>query len=218
MSAFVRGYLEPGGQWYDPENFYPFAPGEQYRYANMGITAAASGLEIASGTDFAAWCDARLFEPLGMDRTAWHLAQLDESDVAASYEWRDGEYVDFGRYGYPDYPDGGLRSSADDIAAWMRMWRGGGELDGVRVIAESTVEEILTPQYTGVVDGQGLVFYSWEWHGCSLWAHEGSDSGVSTGLYLCPERDLGVAVLTNGGWVDPKAFYAIVELLWALGA
>ena len=216
MSEFVRGYFEPGGEWYDPDNFYVFAPGEQYRYANMGVTAAASALEVTAGEDFAAWCDDRLFAPLGMDHTAWHLQQLDETEVAASYEWRNGDYVDFGRYGYPDYPDGGLRSSANDLATWMRMWLGGGEVDGVRVLAADTVAEMLTPQLTDVVDDQGLVLYSWDWHGCAVWAHEGSDSGVSTGMYLCPDRDLGLAVLTNGGWGDPEAFYAIAELLWAI--
>jgi CubicO group peptidase (beta-lactamase class C family) len=49
-----------------------FPPGEQWSYSNSGYVLLKELVERVSGTSFAAFTRARLFEPLGMARTACH--------------------------------------------------------------------------------------------------------------------------------------------------
>ena len=41
LASFVRGYFTPGERYWRANDFYDFAPGAAYRYANMGATLAA---------------------------------------------------------------------------------------------------------------------------------------------------------------------------------
>ncbi|MGH2642013.1 MAG: serine hydrolase domain-containing protein, partial [Actinomycetota bacterium] len=114
LRTFLRRYLSPGGADYAPNNFYAFGPGRSYRYANVGAALAAFLVEAAAGIGFETWCEQRIFAPLGMDRAGWHLAGLPRRELAMPYTWSGNKnaYVETGHYGYPDYPDGALRTTA----------------------------------------------------------------------------------------------------------
>ena len=42
-------------------------------------------------------------------------------------------------------PAGGIISSANDLARWLRMLLGGGTVDGVRVLSEESARSMRTP-------------------------------------------------------------------------
>ena len=50
-----------------------FSPGAEYLYSNTGYTLLATVVERATGTPFAAFADARIFKPLGMESTHYHV-------------------------------------------------------------------------------------------------------------------------------------------------
>jgi CubicO group peptidase (beta-lactamase class C family) len=202
LGVFLRRYLEPGGAYYRSNNFFSFAPGADYRYSNIGASLAAYVLEVAVGKPFDEWCEDRIFYPLGMGRTAWHLDDLPRREVAMPYRWsaaRD-RYVAYGQYGYPDYPDGQLRASASDVARHILMFMGGGTLDGVRVLQADTVREMRRSQAPEVVDGQGLIWYRTHHRGRTLIGHNGGDYGVATVAFYDPGAGTAVVVLGNGNW------------------
>jgi CubicO group peptidase (beta-lactamase class C family) len=102
----------------------------------------------------------------------------------------------------------GLFGTASDLVRYGQMWLNGGELDGVRILSEGIVREATTEQ-TGLDapnDRRGL--------GWVMAAHPGADTrthssrGLSqrafghtgftgTSLWMDPERDLIVVLLTN---------------------
>jgi CubicO group peptidase (beta-lactamase class C family) len=163
LGDFLRDYFAPRGRYYDPQrSFYPFTPGNAYRYCNIAVSLAAFLVEAASGTAFDRWCDARIFSPLGMHDTGWHLADVDRSAVAMPYRYiayRD-LFRPYGQYGYPDYPDGELRATSTNLARHLMSFMNDGRLGGTRVLARSTVEEMRRIQFPEVARRQGIIWYT----------------------------------------------------------
>jgi len=203
LGDFLRDYFTPGRRFYDAEaNFLSSHPGNRYRYCNVGVALAAYLVEAASRYTFDTWCERRIFTPLEMSDTAWRLRRLPLRQVAMPYGWsnRLDRYTAYGQYGYPDYPDGQLRSSVVSLARFLTMFMRGGELDGVRVLEEATIEEMRSVQVQEEVHGQGLVWYVLHRHGYRYWGHDGGDSGVATQMYFDPTRGVSVITLANGDW------------------
>jgi CubicO group peptidase (beta-lactamase class C family) len=214
LGEFLEGYLVPGGRHYDAErNFLSSAPGTAYAYGNEGAALAAYLVEAASGTPFDGWCEDRIFAPLGMHETSWHLGGLDRGDVAMPYRWANGRYRAYGHYGYPDYPDGALRTSARQLARFLLAFIGDGELDGVRILQSSSVEEIRRRQFADVVPGQGLIWYVLHRSGERLFGHNGGDSGVATQMYYRPDDGTGVITLANGNWRRSGAAWPLSQIM-----
>jgi len=208
LGDYMRDYFSTRGQYYDAErNFYPFAPGTNYRYCNMGVSLAAYLVEVATGISFDDWCDRHIFRPLGMDRTGWHLANVPRRAVAMPYKYiayRDA-FRPYGQYGYPDYPDGELRTCSTDLARHLMMVISGGALGGVRLLQERTVRRMLSPQVPDVVERQGIIWYPVTRTDGVYWGHTGGDWGVSTRCFFRLSDGTGVITLTNGtpvhqGW------------------
>jgi CubicO group peptidase (beta-lactamase class C family) len=118
LRRFLRRYLSPNGADFSQNHYYSVGPGRTYRYANVGVALAAYLVEAASGIGFDAWCERRIFAPLGMTRAGWHLSGLPRRDIAIPYSWsgQGNGYVGSAHYGYPDYPDGALRTTAPQLA------------------------------------------------------------------------------------------------------
>jgi CubicO group peptidase (beta-lactamase class C family) len=202
LGEFLEGYLVPGGEDYRRTNFYDTKPGSRYRYSNVGAALAAFLVEAASGGGFDAWCDTNIFAPLGMDRAGWHLADVPVADVAMPYRWsaERSRYVAFGQYGYPDYPDGALRTTAPQLARHLGMMMNRGVWNGTRVLERDTVREMLRSQIPDTTYGQGLLWYRTRSLGRTLIGHNGGDYGVATVAFYDRDDDVGVVVLANGNW------------------
>ena len=69
-------------------------PGDTYAYGQTGAAYEVLGavIEIASGMTLEAFMQREIFQPLGMEDTAWFLAGLDEDALAVPTEWRGGGY------------------------------------------------------------------------------------------------------------------------------
>jgi len=181
LRDWCASYFVEGGERYNDKRNFGAAPEERYDYSNAGATLMAYAVEHAVGQDFADYSDERVFEPLGMTNTAWHLASL-EGDPAMPYTWRQGDYQAEGHYGFPDYPDGQLRASALDLGRFLEAW---GEEPDLRVISWPDLEP-----------DQGLVWYRWQHDGATVWGHNGGEVGVSTEIGVF-EDGTGFVVLMN---------------------
>jgi CubicO group peptidase (beta-lactamase class C family) len=97
----------------------------------------------------------RVFEPLGMQDTAFWLAAKDRQRFARTYRVPDkpGELED-ATPAFPNAPpafesgSGGLVSTADDYLRFARLLLGGGELDGVRLVSRQTVAAMVANRLT----------------------------------------------------------------------
>ncbi len=202
LGTFLERYLVPGGQYFAAgKNFYAYVPGTRYDYSNVGASLAGYLVEAATGTPFDAWCEQNIFGPLGMTRTSWHLAGLDRDLIALPYRrLRGGGWKSYGLYGYPDYPDGQLRTTPSSLARFLATFASGGAYPGGRILEASTVNMMLTDQLTGInAPWQGLIWYREDAGGLgTLYGHNGGDSGVTTDLWFRRSDGAGAVVLANG--------------------
>ncbi len=213
LRDFVEGRLVPGGKYY-ASSYKVAPPGTVFEYSNFGFALLGYLVESISDIPFDVYTQLTIFEPLGMDSTGWHLADLGSASIAMPYRCNinssDGKSAvvakPYGQYGYPDYPDGSLRTSAGQLARFLGAIMNGGELDGVRILQTATVQAMLTPVGPTVPDfGGGWMSLTWglgwlratdgeEWY----WGHGGADWGASTMMLFRPSDGTGVIVLANG--------------------
>lgn len=197
LQMLYEGYLKPGGAYYDATNWNATsAPGTHYSYSNLGLSLAGLLVEKLAGTSLQEQCRQHIFAPLGMNESSFLLKDLDKSHIAMPYSVdTSGNYKAEGYYCYPDYPDGGLRTSASQLARFLVAFSQFGAAGGVRILAKATVEEMRKKQ---PASEEGL---QWEFEtigGHQVIGHGGADVGVSTMMGFDPATGAGFVVLTNG--------------------
>ncbi|MBC8451207.1 MAG: beta-lactamase family protein [Planctomycetes bacterium] len=215
LGWFCEQYIVPGGRLSDPnDNWIPFQPGTHYSYSNFGFALNGHLVESLSKMDFEDYCQANLFQPLGMQETSWRLAKLDPTHIAHPYGWTGSGYVDYGFYGYPDYPDGCLRTSARQLASFMLAHMAQGTYGGYAMLLPGTPGLMTQVQLPTVEASQGLAFYWKTIQGQPVVGHNGGDQGVQTEFWMRPwDGQTGVILLTNGDSGN-QAVTRIVERLF----
>ncbi|MCS7043338.1 MAG: beta-lactamase family protein [Bryobacteraceae bacterium] len=186
-----------------------FDPGTRWMYSNPGIAVLGRIVEVRSGMSFEQFLETRIFQPLGMTDTHVFLPPAKRPRLAPVYTVREGRLVKAGddilggdplkyregaRYSGPEHS---LYSTAWDLAQFYQMMLNGGEWNGRRLLAPSSVE-LMTRLHTGELaaghnpgTGFGL---TWEVTKDAA----GTLTGQSIGTY-----GHGGAFGTYG-WVDPQ--------------
>jgi CubicO group peptidase (beta-lactamase class C family) len=204
LGSFLRDYLVPGYAHYDAsKNYFAAQPGTFWDYSNIGAALAGYLVEVISGVPFDTYCKDHIFTPLRMTNTAWFLRELDTSLVAHPYQFAGGFHIDQGLYGYPDYPDGSLRTTVPSLARFLLANIGGGQLEGTRVLDSATIRTIRSVYVdtcSFAPDAKwGLIwFIRTAINGHVLWGHTGGDLGVMTSMFISESDSTGAIMLTNG--------------------
>ena len=133
-------YCDPGSEW------------------NYGISTDIVGylVEVIAVQPFDRYLEERIFQPLAMPDTGFHVPESEFERFAACYERDDEAAATNGgnRYRLQDAPAGshyttprtyfsgagGLVTTATDYMRFSRMLANGGELEGERVIGPRTIE------------------------------------------------------------------------------
>ena len=215
LAWFCEEYIVPGGRLSDPNaNWLPFAPGTHFSYSNFGFALNGDLVQTLTGTDFADACQASIFKPLGMNETSFRLADLDPTHIAHPYGWTGSKFHDFGFYGYPDYPDGSVRTSARQLARFMMAHMNQGCYGGYQLLAPGTPALMRQVQLPSVAKDQGLAFYWSLVDGVPAVGHNGGDQGVQSEFWMRPwDHETGVIVITNGDGGN-QAVKAVLERLF----
>ena len=204
LGDFIREYVVPGGDYYDADdNFGRGCPGSNYSYSNIAISIAGPLIEQITEMTFDQFCRANIFDPLRMDETSFHLAELDESKVAMPY--RGDSLSNFranGHNGFPTYPDGLLRTSVANLARFLAMMSNEGELDGQRILSAATVRQVRNDELTWYFDG-------------GLFGHTGSDPGTSSQMFYDPDDKAGALIVANGNYYGTGAADRLLRTLLA---
>jgi CubicO group peptidase (beta-lactamase class C family) len=192
-----------------------------------------------SGCSPAAIAGAAVLYRKGVDETAWEptgpwVAQTDDlrgiappcvvrlsaSDAVCDL----GGYVP-GSNGSLFSPQGGVRISPRDLARFARLLLNDGELDGVRFLAQSSLEAMMSPQwrmgetpsgetYTGLMRCWGLSVQCLTGDAAGQdqplfprrsrwWGHLGDAYGAWTGIWIDPVRGRGYVYVVTGTADDP---------------
>lgn len=214
LGRFLEGYLRPGGEFWRRRNWRSKRPGTDFRYSNVGASLAAYGIAHAQDDEFMTLVQRTIFEPLAMTDTAYLLSDLPREPAVPYYRTRAGNaFRPWPQYGYPTYPDGMIRSSANDMGRYLAAIAGGGELDGVRIMSSEGVDEMLTvdAKAGSDEDGQAIAWAMRRFDGRELYGHNGGDYGSTTEIWIDRDADIGIAVLLNTG-ATSKSWERLMDL------
>lgn len=202
------------------EQVAPLGAGVSYNNASLSV----AGLIVARvmGTTYEAAIKDLLIDPLGMENTWFFNNDIMTRRFAAGHEQHPDGTIKVARpWGLPrgNAPAGGISSDARDQIKWARFHLGDGTAaDGSRVLSAELVKRMQEP--TAEMPGSALgdaVGISWllkEVEGVRFVGHGGTTIGHHSSFVMVPERDFGIALLTNCGPNGPQ-FNDRVEL-WAL--
>jgi CubicO group peptidase (beta-lactamase class C family) len=177
-----------------------FPVGSGFAYSNLGIDLAGYILERVEGRPFAQLMRHSLLGPLRMDRSTFDRAAI-RTDANRAVP-----HVDY----YRDPPiyepvtaAGGLYSSADDLARFLRFELRDGIADGGTVLGPDSMRAMRTipPPFAGEQAGYALGVSRTRWNMWDqrpdLFNHAGGGSGFMSDLWWAPKLGIGVAMLTN---------------------
>ncbi|MEM9551321.1 MAG: serine hydrolase domain-containing protein [Pseudomonadota bacterium] len=110
-------------------------------------------VEAVDGRRIDAFCQAEIFDPLGMSDTAFEPDQLSERLCAVSIRGEDGAFGPF-ELAPPPKPEfygmgHALYSTAPDYMRFLRMVLNNGSLDGARILSEAGLRDMLSDQMQG---------------------------------------------------------------------
>ncbi|HLG40737.1 MAG TPA: serine hydrolase [Chitinophagaceae bacterium] len=163
-----------------------FTPGEKYEYSNTGYMLLATILEKVGGKTYEQFLKERIFNKLGMKRTAIYLRGITPKipeNFARPYAYDAGlnKFVltsDFEQYRRQvatldgNYGDGGVYSSIADMLSWDN------ELKNIRLVKKETLQEAFT-------SGKN---------------NEGKEIGYGFGWFIMSDPLQGKIVQHTGGW------------------
>jgi CubicO group peptidase (beta-lactamase class C family) len=179
-----------------------------YAYTNFGITEGGVAAAKAYGLDWEKASEEKLYRPLGMTSTSSRYADfMARKNKALGHVLVDGKWVQkFKRDPDAQSPAGGVSSSVNDVAKWMRLQLANGKFDGKQIVDEKALVETHHPNmltgfnpFTGLPGFYGLGWnVSYDEQGRLRLNHSGA-FGLGAGTYvnLVPAEQLGVIVLTN---------------------
>lgn len=212
-----------------------FQPGTQWSYSNTGIAALARIVEVLGGMPYEKFLEERIFKPLGMIDTHTFPPKEKWHRMPTAYLLRDGRPVKYtmdplgeGKMKFRDgalypLPEGGLYSTASDLAKLYQMMLNGGTLGQVRIVSRASVEA-MTHVHTGHLPtngpgmGWGLGWFvvrepigGLQMMSIGTYGHGGR---YGTYVFVDPKRDMfGVFLIhREGGSAERMAF---VEMTYA---
>lgn len=142
-------------------------PGERWRYG-WSADVLARVVEVAAGEPFDVFLRNRIFAPLGMTRTGFpddvpadaHFARMYTHDETGELVREPRFDTHYGRGWTPG--GGGMVGTAPDYMRFALMLANGGALEGVRILREETVADMMRLHVrSGVLADMGIEGLGW---------------------------------------------------------
>jgi CubicO group peptidase (beta-lactamase class C family) len=179
-------------------------PGEKYLYSDANFILAGLVIEAATGKSFYEVANEEVLRPAGMTDTAFEELDQDPPRYATGYlhadgppdTWRSNVFSLTGR----GMPDGGMITTATDLARLVDALRGG------KLLSPPLLAAMMSPQTPPSTDlehyGYGLELVV-ENGAVTILGHGGADPGVSTLVSHHVVAGTTIVVLCNqdrGSW------------------
>jgi CubicO group peptidase (beta-lactamase class C family) len=185
-----------------------------YAYDNVLYLVAGEVIEAIGGRSWEDFVQSRILAKVGMTGSnVRHSAAAAGGNVAAPHAPIDGKVRAIVPFASDNTnPAGGINSSAEDMAKWLRVLLAHGKLaDRTRLYSEDTWRQLTTlvtpmpinplppevaplaPAFNGY--GLGLVVRDYRGHKALM--HTGGLPGYVSRVAWVPDANVGVAVLTN---------------------
>jgi len=194
----------------------------QTEYSNVHFTLLGRVIEAVSGMPWRDYLKEDIFQPAGMESATGYASELYGGNAAIPCTSMDG-VIAATRTRKTDrtmHAAGGLGASAHDLARWLLLNLGGGELDKKRIVSAESLNQMRSPQSTlKKPDGFfanhqrtafGLAWTLGTYRGERLVEHGGGYIGTSAWVTFMPDKGIGVAAVANASTRLP--YMAVVDV------
>jgi CubicO group peptidase (beta-lactamase class C family) len=187
----------------------------EYQYQNIMFIAAGEVVAKTAGMSWDDFVRTRIFQPLSMTHTITSDADWNTSDhaIGYQYDWKTGRVT-------PQRPidtttigaGGAIKSSASDMANWLRFQLANGAFNLVQLTDAAAIEETKTPNTVIRMAGltreanteTNVMSYAMGWtvqdyRGELLVSHAGALNGFRAHVDLLPKRSSGFVLMINIG-------------------
>jgi hypothetical protein len=201
-----------------------------YAYDNVLYLVAGEVIEAVSGQSWEDFVSTRILAKVGMTGSnVRHSAAAGGGNVAITHAPVEGKVKPIAPFDSDNTnPAGGINSSAEDMARWVRTLLAEGALpDGSRLFSAATYRQIttlVTPIPPGTpapelahmranFNGYALGLATRDYRGHRILTHTGGLPGYVSLVLMVPDAGLGVVVLTNqeSGAAFNALGYSIVD-------
>ena len=175
---------------------------EKFQYNNVMFLTAGECVAAAQGTSYANAIKRLIFAPSGMRESDLSARDMQRAaDHALGYD-APTQDKPLRRLPMRDLsniaPAGAINSNITDMARWIRLMLGRGDIDGRRLINDQSFNELVSPHIPAGANrsyGYGWVVDTWKGHRM-IW-HNGGIDGFNAHLAMLPDERLGFILLTN---------------------
>jgi CubicO group peptidase (beta-lactamase class C family) len=229
-------YWSEAGNWHPWPPGTADPPAEPRPYSNVGFGLLGYLVECVTQRPFSAFCKEHIFGLLGMRHTGWFIHEIDVARHAVPYvrapdprspeaeqafralrptgidvkSLPPGTLVPLCLYGFADYPDGSLRTSANELARFLAAHLAQGRAYGGRLLKPET----LAVMFSGGHFGQHLCWSARQLpDGRPIIMHGGRDPGVTAFIAFEPSSRLGAVCLRNFEATQEDTYRLIALLL-----
>lgn len=186
-------------------NYKPLgSPGTSFSYSNDSYGLLGVIISRASGQSYEDYVSEHILKPAKLERSFFDLEKLDTFDnvttlyAAKTTNERITVYPTEVWWDAPAMRAAGyLKSTINDILRYLEIFRNAGMVDGVRILSKESVNQMIQPHFEyekGLYYGYGLRITP-DYFGTTLIEHGGGLKGVSSLMFVLPEKGLtGVAL------------------------
>lgn len=232
-NARPLGGAEPEQAWAKVQELpLNFAPGTRFEYSQTNYVVVGKLIEKLSGQSYADFVRDRQFKPAGMKLSGFTDTAVIKPPVATLYtnvtpKISGMKTVGVERSATPllrhepladmFFPIGGIRTTSTDLAEWVIA------LQGQKLVSKSSLEQLWKPQllkdgtqrgFNATINGYGLGFPSIQRPMHPAFALTG---GARAAVFIYPNDDLTVIVLSNLMGASPQAFIDKIAALYLPG-
>lgn len=200
-----------------------------YGYSNMMYIAAGEVIRAVSGQPWDAFIEARILDPLEMERTVTSTRVLSRMTNIATPHKPNGtnnEPIDWANWDNMS-TGGAIISNVDDMLRWFELQLNAGSYNEHQIFSRAVQETWWMPHNNYMVNdavktlfpmrnfaGYGLGWSLQDYYGLKLAMHGGGYDGMYSKVVLCPSEKIGIVVLTNsmksiGSWLP----YSLIDML-----
>jgi CubicO group peptidase (beta-lactamase class C family) len=186
------------------DNWMVLQPGTTFSYSSPGYWLAGYLIETLSSMPYADAMEARLFRPIGMERTTFRPTMAMTWPLAQGHEFVNGKL----RIARPaadsseTWPSGSMFSNSHDLARFVIAFMNGGRLEGKQVLDPRVIALMSVPYVTMPGGEEGYQHYCYglgrgEHRGFTFLQHDGARIGYGSDIRMIPEQRVAVIILTN---------------------
>lgn len=179
--------------------------GSTVSYNNASLSLAGRVIEKVTGNTFEQAMKELVFDPVGLAHSFFFPSDVMTRRFVVGHNQHPDGHITVARpwaMARGNSPAGGITSDIRDQIRWARFSLGDGrDAHGTRVLAEDLLRSMQQPTAespgNAVGDAVGISWWLRDVGGVRLVSHGGNTIGQDSGFDLVPERNFGIATLTN---------------------